>query len=383
MKILQDIRDSRTALMGFVVIGMGWATFSAQMPAIKAQIGAGDAAFGTMGLVGAVGAVIAMWLAPFVHRLVGRWAMMVGTLIMTTGFLAVGMSHGPVTFTLALFTAAAGAGIADVLANAEISECEADTGRGLMNLNHGLFSVSYALAAIAVSFGRGAEWTPMANFTVMSVCILVVCPTLMLPMRDEADDLGDTGQGLPNAIVWLGGIVVLSAFLGEAASEGWSALHIERTLGGSPSEGALGPAILGVSMAVGRLAGHIFAGQLQPLRVMTVASVLAAIGLALTGMAATVSFAYVGLALGGLGVSVVGPLALGLVGQSVPRRLRLAAISRAAALGYAAFFVGPPLMGFIAEAFGLRFSFYAIAGVLTLVLVGILPIWASRLSKNT
>ncbi|MEP6065272.1 MAG: MFS transporter, partial [Paracoccaceae bacterium] len=83
MKILQDIRDSRTALMGFVVIGMGWATFSAQMPAIKAQIGAGDAAFGTMGLVGAVGAVIAMWLAPFVHRLVGRWAMMVGTLIMT------------------------------------------------------------------------------------------------------------------------------------------------------------------------------------------------------------------------------------------------------------------------------------------------------------
>ncbi|MEP6064742.1 MAG: MFS transporter, partial [Paracoccaceae bacterium] len=303
--------------------------------------------------------------------------------IMTTGFLAVGMSHGPVTFTLALFTAAAGAGIADVLANAEISECEADTGRGLMNLNHGLFSVSYALAAIAVSFGRGAEWTPMANFTVMFVCILVVCPALMLPMRDEADDLGDTGQGLPNAIVWLGGIVVLSAFLGEAASEGWSALHIERTLGGSPSEGALGPAILGVSMAVGRLAGHIFAGQLQPLRVMTVASVLAAIGLALTGMSATVSFAYVGLALGGLGVSVVGPLALGLVGQSVPRRLRLAAISRAAALGYAAFFVGPPLMGFIAEAFGLRFSFYAIAGVLTLVLVGILPIWASRLSKNT
>ncbi|MEP3637376.1 MAG: hypothetical protein ABJN14_08975 [Paracoccaceae bacterium] len=41
------------------------------------------------------------------------------------------------------------------------------------------------------------------------------------------------------------------------------------------------------------------------------------------------------------------------------------------------------LMGFTAEAFRLRFSFYAIAGVLTLVLVGILPLWASRLSKKT
>ncbi|MEO9518041.1 MAG: MFS transporter [Paracoccaceae bacterium] len=383
MNIWQDIRDSRTALMGFVVVGIGWAVFSAQMPAIKSQIGAGDAAFGTMGLVGAVGAVIAMWLAPFVHRLVGRWAMMVGALIMVAGFLVVGMSHGPITFTMALFAAAAGAGIADVLANAEISECEADTGRSLMNLNHGLFSASYAMAAIAVSFGRGAEWTPMANFGVMAVCILVLCPALILPKREDAADANDTGQGLPQGIVWLGGVVVLSAFLGEAASEGWSALHIERTLGGTPSEGALGPAILGTSMALGRLAGHIFAGQLSPLRIMFAASLLAAIGLALVGLAANVPFAYVGLALGGLGVSVVGPLALGLVGQSVPRRLRLAAISRAAALGYAAFFVGPPLMGFIAEAFGLRFSFYAIAGILTLVLVGILPVWASLLFKKT
>ena len=382
MNILQDIRDSRTALMGFVVIGMGWATFSAQMPAIKSQIGASDAAFGTMGLVGAGGAVIAMWLAPFVHRLVGRWAMLVGTLVMLAGFLAVGVSYGPITFTIALFTAAAGAGVADVLANAEISECEADTGRSLMNLNHGLFSVAYALAAIAVSFGRGAEWSPAANFIVMAICVAILCPALMLPSRGETSDQSDSGQGLPHAVVWLGGIIVLSAFLGEAASEGWSALHIERTLGGSPAEGALGPAILGISMAAGRLAGHVFVGQLNPLRVMAAASLLAAIGLALAGMAATLPMAYVGLALGGLGVSVVGPLALGLVGQSVPRRLRLAAISRAAALGYGAFFVGPPLMGFIAEAYGLRVSFYAISGVLTLVLVVILPIWATRLSKT-
>jgi hypothetical protein len=49
---------------------------------------------------------------------------------------------------------------------------------------------------------------------------------------------------------------VLVAFLVENAMEGWSALHIERTLGGGAAEGAFGPAILGLTMGIGRLSGR-------------------------------------------------------------------------------------------------------------------------------
>ncbi len=383
MTLWNDLKASRTALAGFASVGIGWATFSAQMPAIKAQIGASDAAYGTMALMGAAGALMAMWLGPLVHRLLGQWAMLFGMLVMTLGFVTTGVSHSSIVFTVALFVAAAGSGITDVLANAEVSECEAEYGRSLMNLNHGLFSVAYALAAIAVSFGRNADWSPFAQFAVMAVVLCCLSPALKLPRRDaEADETSQASQGLPNAVVWLGGLVVLAAFLGEAASEGWSALHIERTLGGSPAEGALGPAILGISMAVGRLGGHLFFGRLEPLRVMAIASFLAALGLALAGVAAVLPLAYLGLALGGLGVSVVGPLALGLVGQSVPSRLRLTAISRAAALGYGAFFVGPPLMGFVAQGYGLRVSFYVIAAILMVALVFVLPMWGARLKQH-
>lgn len=383
MQLWRDLYASRRALAGFIVVGFGWASFSAQMPVLKAQVDVGDGFWGTLVLLGSTGALMAMWLAPLVYRLVGAWAMLLGATVMVAGFVLSGMAQGPVLMGLALFLAAGGSGITDVLANAEVSEAEAEGGRGLMNLNHGLFSVSYALAAVAVGGAREAGAGPVAVFAGLAVAVMVLMPWMKLQDRAEHEDDAATAAGMPYALVWVGGLVVLAAFLGEAASEGWSALHVERTLGGGPAQGALGPALLAFGMAVGRLGGHFLGGQLPPMRVMVIASCLAGFGLVLVGAAPDLSAAYAGFVLGGLGVSVIGPLALGLVGQAVSRRYRLAAISQAAALGYAAFFLGPVLMGYVAEGFGLRVSFYVIAGIMFVVAAGLLPLWARMLAART
>ncbi|WP_299719537.1 MFS transporter [uncultured Tateyamaria sp.] len=382
MRIFSDLFASRRALAGFVVVGFGWAAFSAQMPVIKGQVGVSDGAWGTLVLIGSTGALMAMWLAPLVFRLVGRWALIVGALAMVAGFVLAGAAHTPLAIGIALFLAAGGSGVADVLANAEVSEAEAETGRSLMNLNHGLFSVAYAVAAVLVGAAREGGFGPVAVFGAMGVAVAVLTPWMLLPMRAPDPDDAQDAAGMPRALVWVGGLVVLSAFLGEAASEGWSALHVERTLGGGPAEGALGPALLATGMAIGRLGAHMFGAGWPPFRVMVLASCLAGCGLALAGAAPGLTTAYVGFLLGGLGVSVVGPLALGLVGQAVRPKHRLAAISQAAALGYAAFFLGPVVMGFVAELFGLRVSFYVIAAAMFVVAAGLLPLWSGMLARR-
>ncbi|MEM6760783.1 MAG: MFS transporter [Pseudomonadota bacterium] len=378
MRIWDDLIASRRALFGFVVVGFGWAAFSAQVPVIKGATGLGDAAWGTLVLIAAVGAIMAMWLAPLAHGLLGRWSMIFGFVVMVVGFCVTGAAWDPVLVGLGLFAAAAGSGIADVFANAEVSEAEADTGRSLMNLNHGLFSVAYAVAAGCVAVAREAGLGPLMVFIGLAAVVGVLTPFLILPQRVDTE-AEQEARGLPRALVLVGGLVVLAAFLGEAASEGWSALHVERTLGGGPGEGALGPALLAAGMAVGRLGGHLFGAGWPPVRVMILASCLAGVGLITAGFAPSVPVAYVGFVLGGLGVSVVGPLALGLVGQAVPRRLRLAAIAQAAGLGYAAFFLGPVLMGLVAEGFGLRVSFYVIGAIMFAVAALLIPAWSRML----
>ena len=71
MGILNDLYLSRKALAGFTVIGMAWATYFAQMPVIKADLGVSDATYGLLVLISALGAFGAIFLVPLSERLAG------------------------------------------------------------------------------------------------------------------------------------------------------------------------------------------------------------------------------------------------------------------------------------------------------------------------
>ncbi|MCV3270464.1 MFS transporter [Roseobacter sinensis] len=380
---MSDLWLSRKSLAGFVIVGAAWSSYFAQMPVIKAAIGASDGVYGAVMLLASLGALAAMWLAPLAHRLAGRWALPLGAMLMSLGMFGAGLSAEIVAFGIAMTLASVGAGVTDVLANVRVSEVEARSGRHLMNLNHAMFSFTYAGCALATGLMREAGWSPAQVFTLL-IALALGAGWVMLESRTRALPEEDTTPDapLPHLIVWGTGAIVLVAFLTEAAAEGWSALHLERTLGGGPTEGALGPALLGLSMGIGRLSGHFLSDRLPTLPFITVASVVAAGGLILVGAAPTLMIAYVGFALTGLGISVVAPLALALIGRIVPPKARLAAISRASALGYAAFFVSPPLMGFTSEAFGLRAGFWVVAALLMLCIAALVPVLAARIAAR-
>ena len=165
----------------------------------------------------------------------------------------------------------------------------------------------------------------------------------------------------------MAGFIVLVAFMSEASVETWSALHIERTLGGGAAEGALGPAMLGFTMAFGRFSGQAISAHVREVTVLVSAATLSSIGALIAALAPSPMMAYVGFGILGLGVSVIGPLGLALVGRIVKPHLRTEAISKVAALGFSGFFLAPVLMGQVSQAFGLRFAFGAVAALILIV----------------
>jgi MFS family permease len=94
------------------------------------------------------------------------------------------------------------------------------------------------------------------------------------------------------------------------------------------------------------------------------------------------ALAYAGFAILGLGVSTVGPTALAWVGKTIPSRLRAAAISRLVMIGYCGFFVGPPVIGFIAEVFGLRLALALMGAMLLCITVLLVPALRASARKS-
>ncbi|MFK7836624.1 MAG: MFS transporter [Sulfitobacter sp.] len=378
MSFKHDLLLSRKPLAGFVAIGMAWAVYFAQMPVIKAQVGASDGEYGMALLVASFGAIAAMWLAPACQRFAGGFATSLGIVVLGIGMVSAGASTGLTALMLAMLLASMGSGVIDVLVNARVSEIEEQSGRPLMNLNHALYAFAYSGGALATGFFRSEGVTPVPILTGLFVVLMVLAWAArdVAPQVEAHDNTADVR--LPYALVLLVGFVVLAAFLTEAATEGWSALHLERTLGGSAGQGAMGPAVLGLMMGIGRLMGHGLSRRFRDTHLMLVATLISACGVMLAGMAPTVGTGLLGFAIAGLGISVVAPLVLSLLGRVVPAHQRLAAISRASVIGYGAFFFGPPLMGLVAEGFGLRAAFYVIAGLLVVVAFALIPALARR-----
>ena len=139
----------------------------------------------------------------------------------------------------------------------------------------------------------------------------------------------------------------------------------------------MGPAMLGITMAIGRFSGQALSGRWPELTVILFATVLSGLGAMIAAVAPAPFVAYIGFGTLGLGVSVIAPLALAIAGKMVRPQQRTKAISRVAVIGFAGFFLAPVLMGGISELFGLRWAFVGVA----VLLVGLFPLVAVLKSK--
>ena len=362
MHVFHALYLSRRPAVAFVIVGLFWGCFAAYVPQIKARLDVSDATFGLLLLCNALGLVSSMVLAPRLDRLLGARGMQIGSIALTISFLLPGFATDALSFSLAMVIVGAASGFTDVLMNARVSELEQLHRKPLMNANHGMFSVGYAVAAILSGVAREAQIAPGPAFATLAAAILILSIFLYMPPQYAASCAG-TGGRYPTKPLVLCGLIVLVAFMTEATVETWSALHIERSLQGRAAEGAMGPAMLGLTMAIGRFSGQAVSQIFSETKVIILATCVAAAGGTLAALALTPFWAAIGFGILGLGISVVGPLGLALVGKKVPDHLRTEAISRVAVLGFAGFFLAPSLMGLLSDFFGLRIAFLAAAGL--------------------
>ena len=362
MQVFHALYLSRRPAVAFVIVGLFWGCFAAYVPQIKARLDVSDGTFGLLLLCNAFGLVSSMVLAPRLDRLLGARGMQIGSIALMISFLLPGFATDALSFGLAMVIVGAASGFTDVLMNARVSELEQLHSKPLMNANHGMFSVGYAVAAILSGVAREAQIAPGPAFATLAAAILILSIFLYMPPQYAAFGAG-TGGRYPIKPITLCGLIVLVAFMTEATVETWSALHIERSLQGRAAEGAMGPAMLGLTMAVGRFSGQAVSQMFSETKVIILATCVAAAGGTLAALALTPFWAAIGFGILGLGISVVGPLGLALVGKKVPDHLRTEAISRVAVLGFAGFFLAPSLMGLLSDFFGLRIAFLAAAGL--------------------
>lgn len=157
------------------------------------------------------------------------------------------------------------------------------------------------------------------------------------------------------------GIACAGAFLIEGGIESWSALFLERELAAGPAVGALAPAAYGGAMMLGRLSGQRPERLLGDTVLLGGAASVAMLGLVSAAVAPNVPAAIAAFFVAGVGISIAAPALFGAAGRRAGPGDPGSAVATATTIGYLGFVVGPPLVGVVAEAIGLRAAFAGLA----------------------
>jgi MFS family permease len=342
-------------LAAFVALGLFWGSWAAVLPSVQVATGVSKGTLGFALLFVTLAAIPTMLLlaGPLIDRYgVRAVTITCAAFAATTALPGLATSLPVLILTLAVTGAATGA--MDVSMNASAARIEADRNERVMPLAHGLYSVGVLVGAVGAGLARGAGSGREPILLVVSALIALVA---LWTASDSGPVSAPDARGFRFArFLIVIGLVGAAAFVVEGGIESWSALFLERQLHSEPAVSGLGPGFYGAAMAAGRFFGQ---ATRVPDRVLLIGgAAVATTGCLVAAAAPNAPVALTGFVLGGLGVSLNAPIVFGVAG-----RRSASAVATVTTLGYAGLLVGPPLVGGIAQASSLRFSFVALAFV--------------------
>ncbi|MCW2817768.1 MAG: transporter [Marmoricola sp.] len=348
-------RDLVVVAALFALNGLVVGTFGGSLPGLRQHLGLGSGHIVGVLVTAGVAAVLSMNLSgPVADRHGARLPTLVGGATMVLAAVVMGAAPGYPVLLVGAAVFGLGNGAMDVAMNALGVSVEQARGRPVMSRLHAFFSVgnlSGALVVVALGSLLAADVTPRWSLwsaaLVVALLLAVVLPrTPQSPVRvpaAAADDRPSRGSRVPSA-VWLLAAMAVCFGMTEGTAIDWSSLHVTDVAGVSPSSGAWGLACVAGFMVVIRLAGDAVVERLGRAVVVRAGAACALVGYLLTATVSSLPMILLGWCLVGLGVGLVAPQIYGLAGHLGGGR----GLATVVSFGYAAFLVGPALIGFVA-----------------------------------
>ncbi|MEU6270897.1 MFS transporter [Streptomyces populi] len=354
------------ALDGFVFAG--WVV---RIPAVKHQTGASAGALGLALLGVSAGAVITMMLTGRLCRRFGSHPVSVAcAALLSLSVVLPPLTHSVTVLGLVLLLFGAAYGGANVAMNSAAVDLVAALRRPVMPGFHAAYSLGGMLGAGLGGLVAG-HLSPSRHLSAIAVVGLLVtgvagrallreaAPVPPERARDEASAERRPADAHARGLVLVFGLIALCTAYGEGALADWGALHLEQDLDTRPGAAALGYSCFALAMTIGRLSGTALLERLGRTRTLVLGGTTASLGMLLGSLAPSLWAALLGFAVTGLGLANIFPVALDRAGALAGA----SGVAVASTLGYGGLLLGPPAIGFMADAYSLPTALTSVAAL--------------------
>jgi MFS family permease len=333
-----------------------------RLPDIQHQMGVPEGALG-LGLIGTpVGTLISLtFAAPLIERIGFRRALL-GAIPLLAVFYAIAVhAPSPLVFFFLLLPVGLLIGCIEMIINTEADRTEHLLGRRIMNRSHAFWSIGFFTAGLFGSWMAQLGVSPQLHLLIVIPIGLIGVAVLIGRFEPAPHRAGGSTDQTPRFAAPTGAIMVLvgvtlSAMLLEGASMDWSAIYMRNIFNPGPFMTGIAVACFAFSQGAMRFFADGFVERHSPEGVARVLLGILLVGTLIVFLPVVPQLSLLGFALCGVGTSALFPLAVSAAAQRTdrPAVINVAAFAQNS---FVIFLLGPPLLGGVAQEWGIRWSF--------------------------
>ena len=363
---LPDIRRIRlTVALFYFSLGLMFSSWASRIPDIKTKLHLNDAVFGTiLFALPAAQFIMMTFSGKLVTRFGSRKIAMIALPLYSLCLTNIGLVREGWQLAAALFLFGIVGNLCNISINTQGITAEKLFERPIMASFHGSWSIAGFTGALTGLVMINLKIPPYWHFVTVILIVWTIIwfnhPYLLegKPVIRN-DNPGRKFFNRPDKALVQLGIIGFCSMASEGAMFDWSGVYFKDVVKAPASLVILGYTSFMIMMATGRFMADFFISRIGRMKLLRISGILISTGLYTAVMFPYLLTSTLAFMLVGLGVSSVVPSVYSAAGRHtrVPPGIALATVASVSFLG---FLMGPPLIGYISHAAGLRYSFSVI-----------------------
>ncbi len=365
----------RAILSGyFFFTGICFASWASRIPDIKFSLGLSDAQFGGMLLFLPLGSFIGIPISGSLTTRHGSNKMLkMASILYPLALVNIGWAADTFVWHLAiaLFVFGMIGNLFNVSVNTQAVELAKLFDKSIISSFHGFWSLAGFVGGLIGSYFISASMTPLMQFIVilaMGYLFLFLTEQHLLHSASSKQSIKKMWTK-PTPLMLQFGLIALSNMVCEGMMFDWSGVFYQSVVKVSESQRTLGYISFMACMTTGRMFADALINYWGPRKQLMLSGLLVTLGLVIAIIYPTIITSTIGFMFVGFGVSSVIPTIYGSVGKSAEPGQASIALASVSSIGFFGFLIGPPIVGFLSGALGLRWAFLTISllGLVTFI----------------
>lgn len=362
MSLFSFMDAPKRVFVGFALHAFAMGNIFPRIGDVQQAMGVGEGALGLALIGGPVGTLLALTFGgPLVEKIGHKAVVIFGVLTVSILYALAIWAPSPPVFFLMLMPIGACIGAIEMVINLESDRVEYATGRKIMNRSHAFWSLGFFAAGMFGAFMGQMGLSPQAH---LALVVPVTALGLFLFMKDftpapprpATDDVDTPRFVLPTGPILVLVAVTLSAMLLEGGSIDWSAIYMRDEFGAGAFLAGLAVATAALSQGIMRFVADGIIERVDPVKFAVGSLLVLGAGCLLVVFSPLWWVSLLGFACIGVGSAPMFPMAMSAAAQRTdrPSAVNVASLAQ---FSFMIFMLAPPLLGLVAEHFGIRNSF--------------------------